>query len=115
MATWADEDVEEFLAGDLEACTEATITDPDKLRERIRRTRAERVIWTDSEYVTGLASCAAAILDTRGRAIGSLYAYGPNYRFPTPRLADAIAAVILKRADAISAELGYRPGSGTSR
>jgi IclR family acetate operon transcriptional repressor len=114
MATWPDDRINAFLAGDLPPFTDNTVTDPTELRERIRQARTERVIWTHAEYVVGLSSCAAAILDSRGHAIGALYTYGPSYRFPPAERADAIAELILARADRVSADLGHRPTPGAA-
>lgn len=107
MATWSDEEVEHYLAGDLLVCNENTVTDPDRLRSRIRQARMRRVMWTHGEYVEGLSSASAAILDAAGRAVGALYTYGPSYRFPASGEADRVAALVLARADDVSAELGH--------
>ncbi len=53
----------------------------------------------------GLSSAAAAVVDAQGRGVGSLYTYGPTYRYPPKGESDAIAALVLERADAISAQL----------
>lgn len=108
MATWADAEVEQYLAGELLAFNDNTVTDPDRLRSRVRQARMRRVMWTHGEYVEGLSSVSAAILDATGRAVGALYTYGPTYRFPATGEADRVAAIVLARADEISAELGYR-------
>ena len=47
------------------------------------------------------------VLDARGRAVAALYTYGPTYRYPPEGDADSIAALVLERADAVSAELGF--------
>ena len=115
MATWPEAEVEAFLAGNLPALTDRTVVDPDALRSLINDVRRRRVIWTHGEYVEGLSSCAAAILNARGDAVGALYTYGPSYRFPQPDTASDVAAQVLDRADRISAELGYRAPEGGSR
>ncbi len=107
MATWTDDEVEQYLAGDLAACNGNTVTDPDRLRSRVRQARMRRVMWTHGEYVDGLSSASAAIVDSSGRSVGALYTYGPTYRFPAPGEADRVATIILARADQVSAELGH--------
>jgi DNA-binding IclR family transcriptional regulator len=111
MATWPDPDIDDYLAGDLVACSENTITEPDLLRDRIREARSRRAIWSHGEYVDGLSSAAAAVVDGDGRAVAALYTYGPTYRYPPAGRADTVAALVLERADAISAELGFGPTS----
>lgn len=107
MATWEDDEVEEYLGGDLVACSDNTVTDPERLRSRVRQARMRRVMWTHGEYVDGLSSASAALLDSSGRAVGALYTYGPSYRFPARGGADQVARLVLERADRISSELGY--------
>lgn len=107
MATWSDADIDDYLAGVLTASSENTLTDPAQLRERIGEARSRRVLWSHGEYVVGLSSAAAAVVDAQGRGVGSLYTYGPSYRYPPEGESDAIAALVLERADAISAQLGY--------
>ena len=111
MATWSDEDVDDYLTGNLAASSENTITDPARLWERIREVRARRVLWSHGEYVVGLSSAAAAVIDAEGRGVGALYTYGPTYRYPPQGEADVISALVLERADAISRQLGYVPAN----
>lgn len=107
MATWPDDDVDDYLAGELAAPSPNTVTDQDQLRSRIRRVRSSRVMWTHGEYVEGLSSCSAAVVGPSGRAIGALYTYGPTYRFPPKGAAADVAARVLAHADLISAVLGH--------
>lgn len=107
MATWTDDEVDDYLAGDLVACSPETVTDADQLRGRIKRVRSGRVMWTHGEYVEGLSSCSAAVVGPNGRAIGALYTYGPTYRFPPKGESAAVAARILEIADEINAQLGH--------
>ena len=109
MATWPDPAVDKYLAGELSACSEQTVTDPRELRMRVDRIRVHHTMWSHGEYVAGLSSCAAAVRDARGRAVGALYTYGPTYRFPPSEKANEIAGLVLTRADEISADLGFRP------
>lgn len=107
MATWDDTDVDDYLAGELIACSANTVTDPEQLRSRIRRTRTARTMWTHGEYVDGLSSCSAAVVGPNGRAIGALYTYGPTYRYPPKGRSAAVAAMVLERAEEISRQLGH--------
>jgi len=112
LATWSDDEVEEYLAGDLAACSASTVTQPARLRARVRQARMRRVMWTHGEFVEGLSSASAALLDPTGRAVGALYTYGPSYRFPARGEADRVGGMVLRRAEIISGQLGYsRRGS----
>jgi len=115
MATWPDADIDDYLAGDLVASTENTITDPARLWERIHEARDNRVLWSHGEYVLGLSSAAAAVLDSQGRGVAALYTYGPSYRYPPEGEADSIAALVRERADAISEQLGHAPAPSEAR
>ena len=107
LATWPDAEIDRYLSGDLTRFNDNTITEPDKLRSRIRQARVRRVLWSHGEYVDGLSSCSSPVIGGSGRALGVLYVYGPSYRFPAEGDADRIAAVVLERAERISAELGW--------
>lgn len=110
MATWPDDEIDDYLAGDLVRCSEHTLTDPARLLARIRKVRGTRVMWTHGEYVEGLSSCSAAVVGADGRALGALYTYGPTYRYPRKGDATRVADLVRARADAVSEQLGYRPG-----
>lgn len=107
IATWDEADVDDYLAGNLVACSVNTITDPAQLRARIRRIRSTRTMWTHGEYVDGLSSCSAAVVGPNGRAIGALYSYGPTYRYPPKGRSAAVAARLLEVADEVSRQLGH--------
>lgn len=70
------------LAGPLERFTPATVTDPDRIRERLRRARLDGVAWTRDEVAEGISSVAAAVADEAGEVIGAVHVHGPSYRFP---------------------------------
>ena len=107
MATWPDSEVDRYLAGDLATFSPSTVTDPQRLRIRVRQARVRRVLWSHGEFVDGLSSCSAAVVDRSGRAVAALYTYGPSFRFPAQGEADRIASAVLDHADQISAQLGW--------
>jgi DNA-binding IclR family transcriptional regulator len=89
LASMAPADVERFLAGPLDRFTEATVTDPASIRERLRRARLEGVAWTRDEVAEGISSVAAAVASETGEVIAAVHVHGPSYRFPGP---DGVAA-----------------------
>ena len=107
MATWDDREIDRYLAGNLATFNDNTVTDPDKLPSRIPQARVRRVLWSHGEYVDGLSSCSSPVIGGSGRALGVLYVYGPTFRFPAEGDADRISAIVLDRAERISAELGW--------
>lgn len=84
LAHRPDAEVDRLLATPLERLTPATEVDPARLRARIARARADGVAWTRGEAAEGITSCAAAILDATGDAVGAVHVHGPSYRFPDP-------------------------------
>lgn len=82
LAHMAPERVDAYLAGPLERFTPSTVTDPDRIRERLRRARQDGVAWTHDEVAEGITSVSAAVADERGEVVGALHVHGPSYRFP---------------------------------
>ena len=112
LARWDDDDIDMYLSQDLARFTERTVTDVAQIRQRIAGIRAGEQIWTDGEYVEGLASVAAPVLDEIGQPVASLYAYGPSYRFPdrdttSKGSAAWIAERVRAQAVALSKDLGW--------
>lgn len=94
---------EHVLRGPLERLTETTISDPDMLRDELRRTRSRGYATDVSEGMAGVKAYAVPILDPAGNAIGAL---------SVPFLAqsrrddeDQIIAALLRTARKIEHEL----------
>ena len=106
MATWDDREIDRYLAGNLATFNDNTVTDPDKLRSRIRQARVRRVLWSHGEYVDGLSSCSSPVIG----GSGALSACSTSTAPPSVSAegdADRISAIVLDRAERISAELGW--------
>lgn len=99
--------VERFLGQALERFTPATVTDPDLIRERVRRARLDGFAWTRDEVAEGITSVAAALADERGEVIGAVHVHGPSYRFPGDRAgaADRVSAEVVAAAARVSSGL----------
>jgi DNA-binding IclR family transcriptional regulator len=101
-------DVDRVLSGPLERFTPATVTDPESIRERIRRARLDGCAWTRDEVAEGITSVAAALAGPDGELIGAIHVHGPSYRFPaagTPAPDDPSAAEVVAAAARISRSL----------
>jgi DNA-binding IclR family transcriptional regulator len=104
-------EVDRFLAEPLERFTAATVTDPDRIRERLRRARLDGVAWTCDEIAEGISSAAAAVADEKGDVIGALHVHGPSYRFPGadgdagPGERERIEALVVTAAGRVSRSL----------
>ncbi|HYO39592.1 MAG TPA: IclR family transcriptional regulator [Nocardioidaceae bacterium] len=102
VATWDPEDIAAFLKAH---------PDAPGLAEHIASPPASGVWWSVGDYVEGLTSAAAPILDGRGYGVGTLYAYGPSYRFPSEETTGLIEESLLDRAARISrAWIARNPG-----
>ena len=89
LAHMAPAEVDRFLLGPLERFTPGTVTDPERILERLRRARLDGVAWARDEVAEGISSVAAAVADEAGEVIAAVHVHGPSYRFPGP---DGVAA-----------------------
>ncbi len=108
MARWPEDRLGRFLERPLQAFTEVTVTDPDEVRERLARVRAEGYAWVFEEFAEGLASVAAPVLDAEGRLLAAVHVHGPSYRYPPPGRQDEIAAEVQEAARLLSEQLSPR-------
>jgi len=93
-----------ILAGGLPRYTERTVTDPDRLREDLRRIRAQGYAFTVGELDPGVAAISAPVLDWRGEMVAAISLGGPAPRFAEDRLPDLLREV-RRAAEAVSARL----------
>jgi IclR family KDG regulon transcriptional repressor len=90
------------------ARTPYSITDPDRLREELRKVRRERVALGIEEHNLGMCAVGAPVFDGTGEVRAILAVVVPSERFgPPERTAYGRAATDV--AAHLSQELGYRP------
>jgi DNA-binding IclR family transcriptional regulator len=94
-----------FLDGPLESFTARTITDPDRLRERLRDVQRHGHAWTVEEYAEGISSVAAPIVTADGEVAAAIHVHGPTYRFPAPDATAPAAAAVVACARRVSERL----------
>lgn len=87
--------------------TPTTISDPEKLREHLRRVRKVGYAMDDMELNDQVRCVAAPIFDARGAVAGAVSVSGPAFRMTLDRLQE-LSEQVLRCAAAISARLGYR-------
>lgn len=103
-----------FLAGaQLDALTPRTTTDPQELRSRLVRIRAEGVAQSDGERQAGAGSVAAPVFGFDGQVVGAISVCGPAYRMDEPTRADVVP-LLRVAADEVSRALGWRGGLPTT-
>jgi DNA-binding IclR family transcriptional regulator len=87
-------EVDEVLgSGKLDRFTDATVSDPRRLREQLAVIRAEGYAISDGEVDIGVRGIAAPILTPDRRAAAGLSVAGPAFRLTDERLPEVIAAV----------------------
>lgn len=82
MAHWPEEQISSYLERDLERMTPNTVTDPDRIRRRLAEIRKTGFFWVFEEFVEGINSVAAPVLERNGLITAALHVHGPAYRFP---------------------------------
>jgi len=99
-----------YLAQDLEQLTATTITDPEKLRQRLAQIRTEGFAQTESDVQTFTGSVAAPVFSAKGVLLGCVC-----FVYLKKLARDGETFVKLKEAlllmtHSISIELGWHPG-----
>lgn len=96
-----------LLARPLEAATDGTVTDPERIRREIATIRERGYALSFGERVDGIHTVAVAIRDHEGHPFAAISVTGPAMRMPADRL-DAIAPVVADAARQISTTFGQR-------
>lgn len=112
LAALSDGELAALLDGvELEAQTEHTITDPERLRAELAWVRERGYALNINETEPGVASVAAPIRAADARVVAAISVAGPAQRFrggPARELATAT----MEAAHGISEHLGYPSGEG---
>ncbi len=103
--------IEQYLAEPLVALTPHTITDPDRLRERLAEIRATGYAITKRDVQLSTAAAACPVMDGSGHVTASVSLIVSHAEFARKegRLVDASS----RTAQAISLLNGWRPEAGT--
>ena len=107
MAHWPQDQIDTYLARPLEAFSDATVIDPDRIRSRLERIRSDGYLWTTDEYAEGVTSVASPVFDRNDQVVAALHVFGPSFRFPRKTEMRSIANELCARASQISAVLGH--------
>jgi len=103
LASWPEERLARFLERPLNAYTDATITEPEELRKRLKAAQRDNYVWAFEELTEGLNSVATPVNDSRGRLVGAIHVHGPAYRFPAPGTTEKIGKMLIEAAERLSA------------
>ncbi|HEU4895616.1 MAG TPA: IclR family transcriptional regulator [Acidimicrobiia bacterium] len=106
MAYWPEEQTDRYLSRDLERMTPNTVTDPDQIRQRLAALRIRGYEWVFEEFVEGINSVAAPVLERNGLITAALHVHGPAYRFPgdesKERIGEGVAEAAHKLSEALT-------------
>ncbi|MFP3914660.1 MAG: IclR family transcriptional regulator, partial [Actinomycetota bacterium] len=102
LASWPEDRLSRFLERPLNAYTDATITEPEDLRKRLKMANEDGYVWAFEELTEGLNSVATAVHDSRGRLVGAIHVHGPAYRFPAPGTIETTGEMLVETATRLS-------------
>jgi DNA-binding IclR family transcriptional regulator len=106
LAAMTDDELEAYLARDLEAMTPATIVDPDALRRDVRNTREVGTVMAIDDAHIGTRGFGAVVRDADGRAVCSISISGLSLRVPEKRK-PVLLQLVKEGAALASSRLGF--------
>ncbi|ELZ28512.1 IclR family transcriptional regulator [Halogeometricum pallidum JCM 14848] len=99
------EEVDRVVAAGLEAVTENTITDGERLRRELGSIRDRRVAFDREESATGWRSVASPVTDSRQRAVAAVSVSGPTDRMSGKTLEEDITGLVVSTAKSVENDL----------
>jgi DNA-binding IclR family transcriptional regulator len=106
MAHWPEAQTNRYLNRDLAQLTPKSVTDESAIRQRLTDTRERGYVWVYEEFVEGINSVAAPVLEPAGRITAAIHVHGPAYRFPEigeeDRIGRAVADAAQRLSDALA-------------
>ncbi|WP_433616549.1 IclR family transcriptional regulator [Dactylosporangium sp. CA-139114] len=100
---------EAVLSGELPSLTGRTVTDAERLRERLVTIRAEGLANSEGERQEGAGSVAAPVFDIDGTVVGAISVCGPAHRVDAAAR-ERFGPMVRAAADRISRALGWSGG-----
>ena len=107
LAATSDAVRERYLAVPLAATTAKSMTDPRRVRERLKSVAPVGVEWVYEEFADGINSVACVVRDRSGAPVAAIHAHGPSYRFPGERPRDEIEQLLTAAADRVSERIAW--------
>ncbi|MCP2243240.1 IclR family transcriptional regulator [Lentzea aerocolonigenes] len=93
----------------LDAYTENTVVDPDRLLAELETVAAQGYAACFEELELGLHAVAVPVRGHRGEVVAAMSASGPSYRLSRQRV-EEIVPLMVEAAGDLSAQLGYFAG-----
>jgi IclR family acetate operon transcriptional repressor len=108
LAHFPQERVDEIVERHgLEAMTEQTITDRERLDVELQSVRNEGYATDDEERLIGLRTVAVPVTDREGTIHGALTVYGPKYRITDEQLHETLPRRLQETANVAEMNLNY--------
>lgn len=109
LAELPDDQLDAYLAdAELDALTERTVTDRDRLRAELDKVRRQGWALVDQELEAGIRSVAAPLRDGNGRAVAAVNVSSHAGRVPLSTLRDEFLPALLETATRIEERLARR-------
>jgi DNA-binding IclR family transcriptional regulator len=100
---------ERVLEGSLRPFTALTITDPERLRERIEEVRAAGYAVTRDDLQLGVGSVASPVRDARGDVVACTTLIARSARMNDDAYLERLVAAVSEAAASLSLAIGWRP------
>ncbi|MVW79261.1 helix-turn-helix domain-containing protein [Bordetella sp. 02P26C-1] len=97
-----------LAASDIRAHTPHSITNIEKLKQRLAQVRADGYACVVQELELGLQSVAVPIVDRSGRVIGAMNVSGHASRYPSDEMVEAFLPPLRQAAEQINQALRQR-------
>jgi DNA-binding IclR family transcriptional regulator len=110
LAELSDSELNDYLAGDLEAMTPLSVVDPAAIRKDVESIRGNGGVVAIDDTQIGTLGFGAAVRDGDGRAIAAISISGLSLTVPADR-APALFELVKDAAARASAALGFRAGT----
>lgn len=105
LAFLPERDSDEILAANLQAVTDATVTDPEELRREFVEIRRRGYVMTRGRLITGTVGLAAPVFGPDDGVVGAIVLALPEARLK-PEATDPLGRELIACADSVSANLG---------
>ena len=105
MAWWTSQQLEAYLSTPLKPATSRTLTHAEAIRNRLAMIRKRSFVWAADEWIEGITAVAAPILDRSSELVAIVNVFGPSYRWPGERDAEAIGLEVSETANRIARHL----------
>ncbi len=102
LAGWSADRLDRYLERPFEPYTARSVVEPDAIRSRLATIEERGHAWVVDEFVDGISSVAAPIVNGRKRVVGAVHVHGPTYRFPGEQDRDAVARLVMDAAAGLS-------------